>query len=318
MNKVPKISIIMTAYNASRTIGEAIESVLGQTFKNFELLICDDGSSDNTVKIVNSYHDSRIHLIQNKKNIGPGKSRDRLISQARGQWITLLDADDVYTCERLEVLYEIAKKNPNFLIFDELMECHDTENGLVPHKPIRPLPVDSHSLADTKLSFYEWITWNRTTIQLFVHIDLIKNNNIKHGDGLFGEDLEFVLNIIGKNKVPLLYVPKAMYLYRISSGSLTARPDRFDQLRGVYERSKSLFVDDPLAINGLNDKIQKVHKAQVYQVFFSYFMHGKLLKAFWQALQHPWIFYAFIKRSISRIPYHLKRLRYRAKRRETV
>src|SRR5690606_5374602 len=135
---------------------------------------------------------------------------------------------------------------------------------------IRPLPVDSHSLADTKLSFYEWITWNRTTIQLFVHIDLIKNNNIKHGDGLFGEDLEFVLNIIGKNKVPLLYVPKAMYLYRISSGSLTTRPDRFDQLRGVYERSKSLFVDDPLAINGLNYKIQKVHKAQVYQVFFSY------------------------------------------------
>lgn len=316
---MPEISIIMPAYNASRTIGDAIESVLRQTFKNFELLICDDCSSDNTVDIVNSYQDLRVHLVLNQKNLGPGKSRDQLIAQAKGQWVTLLDADDAYTPERLEMLVAVAKKYPNSLIFDELMECHDAENGLVPYKSVRPIPSDSQNLPiERTLSFYEWITWERTIIQLFVPRDLIKKNNIKHGCGSFGEDLEFVLNILGRTKASLVYIPKAMYLYRISSGSLTTTPDRFIQLMGVFERTKGLFMDDPLAMEALSYKMQKVHKAQVYQVFFSYFMHGHLLQAFWQALQHPWIFYAFLKRGILRIPYHLKRWHHQAKRRETV
>ena len=316
---MPEISIIMPAYNASRTIGDAIGSVLGQTFKNFELLICDDCSSDNTVDIVNSFQDSRIHLVLNQKNLGPGKSRDQLITQAKGQWVTLLDADDVYAPERLEVLYGIAEKHPNSLIFDELMECHDAGGGLIPYKTVRPISSDSQGqVIERKLSFYEWITWERTIIQLFVPIDLITKHNIKHGSGSFGEDLEFVLNILGKSKASLVYIPKAMYFYRISSGSLTTAPDRFIQLMEVFERTKILFVDDLLAMEALNHKMRKVHKAQVYQVFFSYFMHGNLLQAFWQALQHPWIFYAFLKRGILRIPYHLERWYYRAKRRETV
>ncbi len=316
---MPEISIIMPAYNASRTIGNAIESVLGQTFKSFELLICDDCSSDDTIDIVNSYQDPRIHLVLNKKNLGSGKSRDKLIEKAKGRWITLLDADDAYTAERLEILVQIAKKHPDSLIFDELMECHDTENGMVPYKPVRPIASDNQSLPiERKLSFHEWIIWERTIIQLFIPVDLIKRNNIKHGCGSFGEDLEFVLNILGETRASLVYIPKAMYFYRISSGSLTTAPDRFIQLMEVFERTKRLFVADPLAMEALNYKMQKVYKAQVYQVFFSYFMHGNLLQAFGQALQHPWIFYAFFKRGILRIPYHLKRWHHRAKRRETV
>lgn len=91
-NNVP-ISVCIPVYNASRYLCECIDSILSQSFVNFELLVVDDGSTDDSVEIIRSYSDSRIRLIENKHDyIG---SLNLLLQEARGKYIARMDADDV-------------------------------------------------------------------------------------------------------------------------------------------------------------------------------------------------------------------------------
>ena len=101
--KSPLVSIIMPAYNAERYIREAVDSVIVQTHKNWELIIIDDRSSDNTADIAFEYHrlDPRIRLIKNEDNLGAAGSRNRGLDEASGDFVALLDADDVWLEDKL-------------------------------------------------------------------------------------------------------------------------------------------------------------------------------------------------------------------------
>ena len=100
----PAISVIMTAYNTEKYIKEAIESILNQTFKDFEFIIVDDGSTDNTRLIIEEYakKDRRIKILYNKKNLGIVKSLNKAIAIAKGKYIARMDSDDVSKLNRLE------------------------------------------------------------------------------------------------------------------------------------------------------------------------------------------------------------------------
>ncbi|MDR5687008.1 glycosyltransferase family 2 protein [Morganella morganii] len=99
--KAPLISIIMPAYNASKYIAESIDSVLTQDNKNFELIIIDDNSLDNTVDIINKYNDPRITLISNPDNYGVSEARNIGIRKANGKYIAFLDSDDIWLPNKL-------------------------------------------------------------------------------------------------------------------------------------------------------------------------------------------------------------------------
>jgi len=104
MNKgVFMVSIITPAYNSEQFISQTIESVLCQTYTNWEMIIVDDGSTDNSVQIVEKYiqKDSRIKLIKLEKNSGPAIARNKAISEAKGRYIAFLDADDLWLAEKL-------------------------------------------------------------------------------------------------------------------------------------------------------------------------------------------------------------------------
>jgi glycosyltransferase involved in cell wall biosynthesis len=98
----PFVSVIMTAFNAEKTISDSIESILNQTYPDFELILINDGSSDSTYKIMSQYKESdpRIILI-NKKNSGVSESRNLGIEIAKGEWLAILDSDDVAHSNRL-------------------------------------------------------------------------------------------------------------------------------------------------------------------------------------------------------------------------
>jgi glycosyltransferase involved in cell wall biosynthesis len=114
-----KVSVIMPAYNAGRFIKEAIESLLDQTHKDWELLILDDASSDNTLEIVSSYDDPRISIFKNDSNQGYLKSCNRLFELAKGEYLTFLDADDTCSTERLKTcISEIANRHLDFVTTD--------------------------------------------------------------------------------------------------------------------------------------------------------------------------------------------------------
>lgn len=113
------ISIIMAAYNAEKTIGQAIKSVIGQTYENWELIVVDDRSTDNTTDIVQKFkdEDARIKLIQNNKNLGVSYTRRVGLTKAEGKWVAVLDSDDAWNNEKLEKQAKLQRKTQAKLLY---------------------------------------------------------------------------------------------------------------------------------------------------------------------------------------------------------
>lgn len=111
----PLISVLMTSYNRERYIGSAIESVLSSTYHNWELLIVDDGSTDNTIAIARSYEDGdkRIKVYVNEKNLGDYPNRNKAASLARGKYVKYVDSDDMIYSHGLEHLVTYMERFPN-------------------------------------------------------------------------------------------------------------------------------------------------------------------------------------------------------------
>ena len=97
------VSIIMPSYNTEKYIADSIESVLNQTYKNWELIIVDDCSTDGTDEIVRRFKDKRIKYIKNKRNYGAAVSRNKALKVAKGKWIAFLDSDDLWNRRKLEL-----------------------------------------------------------------------------------------------------------------------------------------------------------------------------------------------------------------------
>jgi glycosyltransferase involved in cell wall biosynthesis len=126
---MPKISVVMPAYNAEKYIGEAIESILNQTFSDFEFIIIDDGSSDGTVEVVKSYTDPRIRFYQNEHNMGVAATLNRGLDLATGEYIARMDSDDISLPGRFEkqVAYldghlEVVVLGTSYIAFGDLLE----------------------------------------------------------------------------------------------------------------------------------------------------------------------------------------------------
>ena len=115
-----KISIIVPIYNAEKTLEKCIESILKQTFKNFELILVNDGSTDKSLVICNRYSnkDKRIRIID-KKNEGTIPTRKRGIKESKSEYVTFIDADDWIRKDTLEIInLEINKNNPDVIVFN--------------------------------------------------------------------------------------------------------------------------------------------------------------------------------------------------------
>ena len=124
---MPIISVIIPIYNGEKTIRETIESVLNQTFKDFELIAVDDGSTDQTVEIINRIQDSRIKLFS-YPNAGLSTSRNRGIAKASGEYISFIDADDLWTADKLESQLKALQENPQAAVAYSWTDCID-ESG---------------------------------------------------------------------------------------------------------------------------------------------------------------------------------------------
>jgi glycosyltransferase involved in cell wall biosynthesis len=109
---MPKVTVLLPVYNGEKYLKKAIESILDQTFKDFELLIIDDGSTDNTTNIISSYADNRIRVIKNEWNLGLIASLNKGIDSAQGEYIARMDADDISMLDRLEKQVAFMEKNP--------------------------------------------------------------------------------------------------------------------------------------------------------------------------------------------------------------
>ena len=130
---IPKISIIMPNFNSEKYIKSAINSVLNQTFKKWELIIVDDNSNAQTVKILKNYKNKKIKLIFLKKNKGAAYCRNLAIKKSTGKYLTFLDSDDIWNKKKLSLQYSFMENNQFTFTYTnyELIDSKDKSLGLV-------------------------------------------------------------------------------------------------------------------------------------------------------------------------------------------
>ena len=135
------ISVIIPAYNHAKYLSEAIQSVLNQTYQNFEILIVDDGSTDNTRQVVQNYTDQRIKYIY-QENRGLAASRNAGLRVTQGEYVAFLDADDIFLPHKLEVQLDWFEAHPSCgMVFSGFYFMNDRGE---PIKPFRPGSILRH------------------------------------------------------------------------------------------------------------------------------------------------------------------------------
>lgn len=128
-----KVSIIMPAYNCGRLIGQTISSILAQTYSNFELLIVDDGSTDDTQSVIKSFHDERIKYFYQENHGGPSKARNKGISEATGEYIFIFDSDDLMRIRKIELSVQAMEHHADAdILFTRFSLIDENNNTLRP------------------------------------------------------------------------------------------------------------------------------------------------------------------------------------------
>lgn len=147
----PLISVIMPAYNASEYIVETLNSIKSQTYTNWEIIIVNDCSTDNTVDLINQFAeqvDNSIKVINNKKNQGVSSSRNVAVANASGVWLALLDSDDIWLANHLETLInEVIKDSELSVVFSGFQAFLDDVNNIIFHQEIRKDILDDFYLS---------------------------------------------------------------------------------------------------------------------------------------------------------------------------
>lgn len=171
------VSIIMPSYNTAAYISQSIESVLAQSYMDWELLIVDDCSTDNTDEVVNPFlSDKRIKYFKNEKNSGAAVSRNRALREATGKWIAFLDSDDLWMSEKLEKQVRFMEMNGYHFSYTDYAEidAKGKNTGITVTGPLR--------ITKTGFFNYCWpgcltVMYDRDVIGLIQIVDIKKNND---------------------------------------------------------------------------------------------------------------------------------------------
>lgn len=127
------VSIIMPSYNCGRFVRETVESVLAQTYFNWELLFVDDCSTDDTEAVLRSFDDPRIHYYKNEQNSGAAISRNKALREAKGHWIAFLDSDDLWEPTKLEHQIQFMEKTGYHFSYHEYVEINEESKEIGVH-----------------------------------------------------------------------------------------------------------------------------------------------------------------------------------------
>lgn len=217
----PKISVIIPLYNHETFIKEAIDSILNQSFNNFELIIINDGSQDNSEGIVKSIHDNRIQYYY-QKNQGTHNALNRGISLARGEYISILNSDDVYYPNRFEKMVTILEHDGSVHAVFSYIEFIDrngnsirfnrgAEDNWLAHDPETSFERDNHIILDLLAGNFLYTTSN-LFCRKSVFDDLGYFSNLK-----YIHDYEFFLRLCYHYKVHIIEEPLLKYRFHESN-----------------------------------------------------------------------------------------------------
>lgn len=215
----PLISICIPSYNHDKYVKEAIDSVLKQTYKNFELVIVDNCSTDNALKIIKSYNDSRIRLYQNETNTGGCEGTNQAVRLARGELIALLHTDDKYAPDFLEKIVEAYNLYPENKVFVTAVYHQDELLGhLTPTYPYEKEGIIPKKEAIIRLAYENNIG---NGINVVIHKDALGKNDYYDMKYCISADHELFLRLAEDNE--FVYINKLLTYYRMHDSNLTNR-----------------------------------------------------------------------------------------------
>lgn len=245
------ISIIIPCYNAEKTIKRCLESVISQTYKNIEIVIINDGSTDKTDSIIKKYiNDSRIKYY-NRNNHGIGKTRNFGIKEATGEYITFLDSDDYLPNDAIDNLYNFAQKNKlDLVVSDYYVDNKNIKSEKIKSFPITNIKNNPNLIFDINLA-----PWNKLYKK-----ELIEN--IKFEENLKYEDAPFVIESIIKAK-KIGKLDKETYYYVVNPNSeTTIRDER------IFDIFKILDIIGNLVKN--KKELTEVYKTLCIRIICNY------------------------------------------------
>ena len=214
------ISVILPVYHVKPWIGECIRSLKQQRLEGLEFIVVDDCGSDNSMAAVEKWaeQDSRVRILRNEKNMGPGPSRNRGIDAARGEYLSFIDPDDWVSGDFYELLYAKAKETGCDIV--KALRVSVTESGSHDISP------ETHG-ADG----YNKKIWERNDLPLYCcfrtghHSAIYKSSlfldgEVRYGETRVGEDSTFLLKVCSRTE-SIITVDRAVYYYRLREGAAT-------------------------------------------------------------------------------------------------
>ena len=259
--KNPQISVIIPIYNCEKYIKECLSSLIKQTFKNFEIICINDGSNDDTLKILKKFEakDERI-IIFNQNNSGPGIARNIGMKKSKGKYLIFLDSDDIFKKTMLEELYIKIKENDSDVVICNSQNFEKKKwwkkfyekNYLISNNIIKQKTFSSLDIEKDFLNLFIWWPWDKLFKRKYIENLGIEYQNLKSS-----EDLFFVAaSVIAAKKIS--YLDKILINHRIGiknsvSNSRQKSWDnfyyalkelkRFIKEKGLYKRFKQDFIN---------------------------------------------------------------------------
>lgn len=220
-NNNPLVSVIIPTYNSNKYIKETLESILNQSYKNLEVIITDDCSSDNTLEIVKEYKDGRIRILTNTKNLGISGNMNKGIGVSNGKYVAIMDADDWSYPYRIEKQVKLMENNPKIVLCSGYMDMCDENLNF---KHTRTYPTSNRDIRKVLLKYnpiaHPASMWRKKAL-LKTNLYPLDVNNTCHDYALIFEISQF-----GE----LRNIPKPLIKYRIRKDSVTGKKIRQTQL----------------------------------------------------------------------------------------
>jgi len=250
MKTKSKISVLMSVYNGARFLAKSIESILSQSFTNFEFIIIDDCSTDNSLKIIKNYQkkDKRIRVISNKVNLGLTKSLNKGLKIAVGKYIARIDADDYCREDRLKKQFDFLEKNKDiFLVASWASIINKNGNVLRVKKTSTTSKAIKKKLEKNNCLFHSSIMFRR------------KPRFRYRSKFVYAQDYDFYLNLLTKDK-KIAIIPEPLIFYRTNYNTISVKRKTQQSLfaqkaKEFYWQRKISGKDDYLAL-----KVQEILK----------------------------------------------------------
>ncbi len=242
-NNNPKVSVIIPTYNRANLLPRAIESVLKQTFKDFELIIVDDGSTDNTKEIVNNYikKDNRIKYIYQENSGGPAKPKNTGIKIAKGKYIAFLDSDDEWFINKLKKQYHLYEDNKNNNVGLIGCEAISINNETKEKKYIKSIKyIEARSPEVLKKTIPKSFSSVMINKNVFKEIGLI-DEKIKICD-----DFELYIRI--SRKYNFLFIQEPLFNYYVHENNVSASKNYIKIIKErklIMQKHKKIFLSHP-------------------------------------------------------------------------